>query len=101
MLKYTYAGEKFTLFYDSIEDLRRGVTTELPSNSEFYKYFPNGKEELNNLICTHTIGMGTGVFDIPGTPLNSLFPEIKSTPLEEFLLSSWKKGQQEQVDVRA
>jgi hypothetical protein len=78
--------------HDSIEELRNGITTELPSNKACYGYFPGGKEELDGIVCTHMLGMAFGVFDIPGVSLNELFPHVQETQLEAFLQECWKKS---------
>ncbi|EXJ66482.1 uncharacterized protein A1O5_10634 [Cladophialophora psammophila CBS 110553] len=90
-------GRRFHKTHDEVSAIRKGATTELPSNNPCYSYFPGGKEELDGICCTQMIGMVAGVFDIKGTELNKLFPHVQTIRLEHFLRTCWEKAGENNV----
>ncbi|KFY70879.1 hypothetical protein V499_08901 [Pseudogymnoascus sp. VKM F-103] len=79
-------GSKFDVTYSSVEDLKAGKITELPSNIPRYAFVP--KPMVDGITQTFTIGMAIGLFDIKGPLLNDLIPEVKPLSLEAFLKKS-------------
>ncbi|KAF1851632.1 phosphoserine aminotransferase [Cucurbitaria berberidis CBS 394.84] len=82
-------GTKFDVCYDSLADLRAGKVTELPSNKPFYKLFPEGKPQVDALACNLGVAIANGVYDIKGTSLNKMFPDIKPKQMKELLIECW------------
>ncbi|KIW82787.1 hypothetical protein Z517_02030 [Fonsecaea pedrosoi CBS 271.37] len=80
-------GSKFTVTYDSVEQLARGEITELPSHPAIYPYFP--KPLFQQYFGKFGLYVTAGLFDFPhGTTLNNKFPDIKPTTVRE-MLSVW------------
>ncbi|SPO01952.1 uncharacterized protein DNG_04625 [Cephalotrichum gorgonifer] len=83
-------GEKFEVTHDSIELLKSGKITELPSHVYAYDFYP--KEALQRMLSQFGILFDQGVFDFqPEQTLNDLFPEVKATSAREVLEIGWKK----------
>ena len=83
-------GEKFKVTYDSVEKLKRGETTEIPSQEAVYPFFP--KEALHGLAATFGLWWEEGVLGFrPERTLNQQFPEVKTWTVKEFLQEAWGK----------
>ncbi|KAF5844423.1 hypothetical protein GGP41_001390 [Bipolaris sorokiniana] len=83
-------GVKFDVKYDSVETLRKGQTTELPSHTPMYPFFP--KEQLQGVLAGFGLFMENGSFDLKPPKeqnLNELFPEIKLASMKE-IMGAWK-----------
>ncbi|KAI1029507.1 hypothetical protein LB504_010666 [Fusarium proliferatum] len=81
-------GVKFTVKYDSIEDLKAGKITELPSHPHMYPFFP--KPMLQGLFAAFGRMFVDGVFDLkPGRTLNEEFPEVKARKIKDLLFEAW------------
>jgi hypothetical protein len=81
-------GSKFTVSYDSLQKLKEGRVTELPSHHTAYPYFP--KPILQSVFSKFGIYVITGLFDMPEEKsLNKQFPEIKTKSVRE-VISAWK-----------
>ncbi|KAH7562135.1 hypothetical protein J3E72DRAFT_266871 [Bipolaris maydis] len=83
-------GVKFDVKYDSVETLKQGHITELPSHLLAYPFFP--KEQLQGLISSFNLLVNNGYFDLKPTEeqnLNELFPEIKLKSMRE-IIGAWK-----------
>ncbi|KAK9366688.1 hypothetical protein V1509DRAFT_611294 [Lipomyces kononenkoae] len=81
-------GAKFSVSYDSIEQLREGKITELPSHHTAYRYFP--KPILQSVFSKFGLYVSAGLFDMPADKsLNKLFPEIKTKTVRE-VISAWE-----------
>ncbi|PNP53746.1 hypothetical protein THARTR1_05870 [Trichoderma harzianum] len=79
---------KFSVTYDSVEKLEKGEVSELPSNAAEYKYLP--KHVLQAYFSKFGQYIIAGLFDIPAEKsLNKVFPEVKTTTVEE-VLGLWK-----------
>jgi hypothetical protein len=86
--KLTTAGSKFNIAYDSIEKLRSGEITELPAHASAYSFIP--KSLLYAIQSKFGLYVAYGMFDFPEEgSLNQLFPEIKTTTVEE-IIGHWK-----------
>ena len=85
-------GTKFNVVYDSVEKLKRGETTELPSQIPIYPFFP--KEALQSISSTFGLWYEEGVlgFTPPRKSLNEQFPEVKTRKVKEFLQEAWGKA---------
>ncbi|KAG7148145.1 Oxidoreductase BOA1 like protein [Verticillium longisporum] len=84
-------GKPIEVSYDSIETLKSGKITELPSHQYAYPFFP--KEALQGLFSTFGRWFEEGVFNFqPKKSLNDLFPEIKTTTVKEILEIQWNNG---------
>ncbi|KAI9663877.1 MAG: hypothetical protein M1821_007367 [Bathelium mastoideum] len=83
-----YRGFKFNIAYDSVEKLRSGEITELPSHASAYSFIP--KSALYGIQSKFGLYVAYGMFDFPEKgSLNQLFPEIKTITVEE-IISHWK-----------
>lgn len=82
------SGDKFTVTYDSVEKLRKGEVTELPSHPYMYAYIP--KPMLAGMLSKFGLWVVYGI--VHGSPegsLNEKFPEIKTTSVKE-VIGAWK-----------
>lgn len=83
-------GTKFTVAYDSVEDMKSGKTTELPGQVPLYQFIP--KEALLGYTAVFGLWFENGAFDLkPEEWLNDSFPEIKPMTAKEMLEKAWKK----------
>ncbi|KAJ4300051.1 hypothetical protein N0V90_005300 [Kalmusia sp. IMI 367209] len=83
-----YRESKFNIAYDSVEKLRSGKITELPSHASAYAFVP--KSVLYGIQSKFGLYVAYGMFDFPEEgSLNQRFPEIKTTTVEE-IISHWK-----------
>ncbi|KAF5642292.1 transcriptional activator Mut3p [Fusarium tjaetaba] len=81
-------GVKFTVKHDSIEDLKAGKITELPSHVYMYPFFP--KPMLQGLFAAFGRMFIEGAFDLkPERTLNESFPEIKARKIKDLLFEAW------------
>jgi hypothetical protein len=81
-------GVKFTVKNDSIEDLKQGKITELPSHPHLYPFFP--KEMLQGLFAAFGRMFVEGVFDLkPQHTLNEAFPTVKARKIKHLLFEAW------------
>ncbi|KAK3362517.1 hypothetical protein B0T25DRAFT_524497 [Lasiosphaeria hispida] len=82
-------GTKFSVDYDSVEELKAGKTTELPSQVPFYQFLP--KPILQGMAASFGLWFDRGLFDLkPAKFLNQDFPEIKPMTVKEMLDQAWK-----------
>lgn len=85
------SGTKFTVAYDSVEKLKRGETTELPSQAAAYQFFP--KELYQGMGSTFGLWSEDGVMNFtPETSLNEQFPEVEAWKVKDFLEAAWGKS---------
>lgn len=83
-------GEKFTVFYDSVDKLESGEITELPGQVAAYTYFP--KDWTQKLYSVFGLWVTKGVFDFPDHKvLNHRFPGIRVTTVKEMLDKAWQR----------
>ncbi|KAF5534820.1 transcriptional activator Mut3p [Fusarium napiforme] len=81
-------GVKFTVKHDSIEDLKAGKITELPSHVHMYPFFP--KPMLQGLFAAFGRMFVEGAFDLkPERTLNEVFPEVKARKIKDLLFEAW------------
>ncbi|KAF9693840.1 hypothetical protein EKO04_008111 [Ascochyta lentis] len=81
-------GEKFNITYDSVEKLRSGEITELPSHPYLYEFFP--KPLLMELLSKFGLWAVTGIMFYPREgSLNEKFPDIKTKSVKE-MVGAWK-----------
>ncbi|RFU80190.1 hypothetical protein TARUN_2000 [Trichoderma arundinaceum] len=81
-------GTKFTVSHDSVEKLKKGEVTELPSHSDMYSYIP--KQVLQGLFALFASWVVDGGFNVPEeNSLNAKFPDIETTKLSE-IVGAWK-----------
>ncbi|CAH0044397.1 unnamed protein product [Clonostachys solani] len=82
-------GKKFTVTYDSVEELKAGKITELPGQIAAYPYFR--KEWVQRLFSVFGFWVTEGLFDLPDDKaLHNVFPDIRATTIEEMLTQAWK-----------
>ncbi|KAL2127849.1 hypothetical protein VTI74DRAFT_10088 [Chaetomium olivicolor] len=75
-------GTKFTVVHDSVEKLRTGQITELPSHPSLYPFFP--KQMLQGFFAAFGIMFEQGEFDLqPSYSLNDQFPDIKPRTIKK------------------
>lgn len=83
-------GTKFEVVYDSLEKLKTGKITELPSHPYLYPFFP--KEMLQGMFAAFGIMFEKGEFDMrPARSLNDQFPDIKARSVKELLVQALGK----------
>lgn len=83
-------GTKFTVVNDSLEKLKAGQITELPSHPSLYPFFP--KPMLQGFFAAFGIMFEQGEFDLrPSHSLNDDFPDIKPRTVKELMLEAWKE----------
>ncbi|PNP86570.1 hypothetical protein FNYG_00272 [Fusarium nygamai] len=81
-------GVKFTVKHDSIEDLKAGKITELPSHVHMYPFFP--KPMLQGFFAAFGCMFVEGAFDLkPEHTLNEAFPEVKARKIRDLLFEAW------------
>ncbi|KAM5370517.1 hypothetical protein ACJA88_010098 [Fusarium oxysporum] len=81
-------GVKFTVKHDSIEDLKAGKITELPSHPHMYPFFP--KPMLQGFFAAFGRMFVEGAFDLkPERTLNQEFPEVKARKIKDLLFEAW------------
>ncbi|KAF5685411.1 Mut3p-like transcriptional activator [Fusarium denticulatum] len=81
-------GVKFTVKHDSIEDLKAGIITELPSHPHMYPFFP--KPMLQGFFAAFGRMFVEGAFDLkPEHTLNEQFPEFKARKIKDLLFEAW------------
>jgi hypothetical protein len=81
-------GTKFTVEHDSLDKLKTGQITELPSHPSSYVYFP--KQMLQGMYAAFGIMFATGVFDFkPSHTLNDEFPDIKPKTARDILTEAY------------
>lgn len=79
---------KFTIEHDSIDKLKGGQVTELPSHPSFYPFFP--KQMLQGMFAAFGIMFENGVFDLkPSRTLNDDFPDIKPRTVKEVISEAY------------
>ncbi|UPX17228.1 uncharacterized protein EKO05_0007594 [Ascochyta rabiei] len=77
-------GEKFKVVYDSVEKLRRGEITELPTHQYLYNSFP--KPLLAELLSKFGLWAVMGIMFYPKEEsLNEKFPDIKTISVREMV----------------
>ncbi|KAF4415001.1 hypothetical protein F53441_14677 [Fusarium austroafricanum] len=81
-------GVKFTINNDSVEDLKNGRITELPSHQHMYSFFP--KPMLQGLFAAFGRMFVEGEFDLkPERTLNQAFPKVKARKIKNLLFEAW------------
>ncbi|KAM0190118.1 hypothetical protein ACHAPI_009630 [Fusarium lateritium] len=81
-------GVKFTIKNDSIEDLKDGKITELPSHPHMYAFFP--KPMLQGFFAAFGRMFAEGVFDLKTErTLNQMFPEVQPRNIKDLLFEAW------------
>lgn len=82
-------GTNFTVVHDSMEKLRSGQVTELPSHAFMYTFYP--KELLQRLFSAFGIMFEEGDFNFkPSRSLNDEFPDITPRSVKELVAEAWK-----------
>ncbi|KAL6401271.1 hypothetical protein AUP68_15138 [Ilyonectria robusta] len=82
-------GVKFKVTYDSVETLKSGSITELPSHPYLYPFFP--KEQLQGLLASMELLFECGLFDFkPQRTINQSFPNVKAKTIKELLTEAWE-----------
>ncbi|WKT54474.1 NmrA-like domain [Fusarium oxysporum f. sp. vasinfectum] len=82
-------GVKFTVTYDSVDDLSAGKVTELPSHPPAYAVFP--KEALQGFLAGFGLLAVNGALNLkPERTLNQDFGSIKPQTVKELLALSFK-----------
>ncbi|KAH7147189.1 hypothetical protein B0J13DRAFT_584505 [Dactylonectria estremocensis] len=83
-------GTKFTVKTDSVEELKKGQITELPSNPHLYPFFP--KEMLQGLFSAFGRIFAEGAFDFkPKHTLNKDFFEVQARKVKDLIFEAWKE----------
>lgn len=89
MLLIQYVATKFTITHDSIESMRSGKITELPSHHSLYSQIP--KETIQSIFSVFSIWFDMGLFNLqPEKTLNQVFPDVEVWTVRQVLERGWK-----------
>jgi hypothetical protein len=81
-------GTKFTVEHDSLDKLKTGQITELPSHPNAYNIFP--KPMLQGMFAAFGLMIENGVFDFkPSHTLNDEFPNIKPKTVRNIITEAY------------
>ncbi|KAF2799371.1 NAD(P)-binding protein [Melanomma pulvis-pyrius CBS 109.77] len=86
----TVTGSKFEVHYDSVEKMKTGKITELPSHKKAYPFFP--KERLEAMLALFGLWFDSGDlnYEVSGKEsLNELFPEIQPLSISQVISEGW------------
>ncbi|KAM3064943.1 hypothetical protein ACMFMG_011230 [Clarireedia jacksonii] len=82
-------GTKFTVEYDSLDKLKTGQITELPSHRSPNFYFLP-KQMLQGIFAAFGVMFEDGVYDFkPSRTLNDEFPEIKPKTVRDIITEAY------------
>lgn len=81
-------GTKFSVTYDSVDSLKEGKVSELPSHAAMYGFLP--KEQLQGILATFGLMFEGGLFDLKGPSIAQEFPDIKLRSMKELLTEAWE-----------
>ncbi|KAI0421373.1 hypothetical protein F5X98DRAFT_390531 [Xylaria grammica] len=81
-------GKDFKVTYDSVEAIRNGHITTLPSNKAVYNDPAKG-ELFHQVELQVMLSMLSHAHDLPGKNLAELFPDVKTTKIEDFFRAGW------------
>ncbi|KAJ3545402.1 hypothetical protein NM208_g2531 [Fusarium decemcellulare] len=82
-------GTKFDVVHDSVELLKSGKITELPSQVPAYAAFP--KEAFQGMCATFGLFFEQGLLNFDEEKaINRLFPEIKPKSIKDVVEIGWK-----------
>ncbi|KAH9214548.1 hypothetical protein DL95DRAFT_425569 [Leptodontidium sp. 2 PMI_412] len=85
-------GSKFRVVHDSVEKLCSGSPTLLPGNEEIFQNWQIGRDDTIQFCAAISVGLAVGAGDVSGegTNLNKLFPDIKTTKVEDYIRSCFQ-----------
>ena len=77
-------GKNFKVTYDSVEAIRKGHITPLPSNRAVFEEPAKGQMfcEVEQQVM---LSMLSNAHDLPGKDLAELFPNVQTTKIEGFI----------------
>ncbi|KAI8712566.1 NmrA domain-containing protein [Fusarium sp. LHS14.1] len=81
-------GTKFSVTYDSVDSLKEGKVSELPSHPAMYGFFP--KEQLQGILATFGLMFEAGLFNLEDSSIVQDFPDIKLRTMKELLTEAWE-----------
>jgi hypothetical protein len=81
-------GKDFEVIYDSVEAVRAGLITSLPSNHSVFSDPAKG-ELLHEVELQVMLSMLSHAHDLPGKELTELFPDVQKTEIEQFFREGW------------
>lgn len=89
VLAESIKGVKFSVTYDTVDSLKAGNVTELPSHPAMYSFLP--KEQLRGILATFGLMFDSGLFDLkPQHTIDQDFPDIKVRNMKELMTEAWK-----------
>lgn len=71
-----------------MDNIRAGKPAVLPSNTK-QEVLGGDMETLNAVVAGTILAAAGNGYDIPGTDLSALFPDVRKTNIEDFLRSCW------------
>ncbi|KAI8720003.1 NmrA domain-containing protein [Fusarium sp. LHS14.1] len=81
-------GVKFNVTYDSVETLKTGRVTALPSHVEMRAFIP--QEVLEGILSLYGLLFEADVFDLkPEHTIRDDFPDIKVKSFKELMTEAW------------
>lgn len=83
-----YAGTKFDVVHDSLEDLRAGKISEIPAYVSLYNIVP--KDFFLGMMAALGVAMITGVFSFEGDLVNQKYPDIRLANVRDFIKEHWE-----------
>ncbi|PYH81273.1 hypothetical protein BO82DRAFT_284602, partial [Aspergillus uvarum CBS 121591] len=81
-------GQKFEIVFDLRDNIRGGKPVILPSNTK-QEVLGGDMETLYAVVAGTILAAAGNGYDIPGTDLSTLFPDVRRTTIEDFLKSCW------------
>nr|POE90201.1 hypothetical protein CFP56_20668 [Quercus suber] len=85
-------GRNFEVTYDSVEAVRKGHITPLPSNQAVFSNPVTG-ETFRQVEHQIMLSMLSNAHDLPGRNLAEIFPDVQPTDIEEFFRAGWELKQ--------
>lgn len=85
-------GKDFKVTYDSVEAINKGIITHLPSNLTVFKNPANG-ELFRGVELQVMLSVLNNAHDLPGKNLAELFPDVRTTNIEDFFRQGWELKQ--------
>lgn len=92
LLLTSIIGKHFKVTHDSVEDIRKGQITPLPSNGPVFAD-PVSGHFFREVELQVMLSMLSNAHELPGKNLAELFPDVPVTNVENFLRADWELKQ--------
>ncbi|KAL6720325.1 hypothetical protein ACLMJK_002246 [Lecanora helva] len=81
-------GRNFQVTYDSVEAINKGHITPLPSNGLVFED-PEKGEIFHQVELQVMLSLLSNAHELPGKDLAEMFPDVRTTNIEDFLKAGW------------